>query len=97
MRTTGKKIMVILLSFMMTVSTFITFSFAEEPQGKAQPVEMTETVQPEETSAESTPERHGQPKDGRQQQRFVPVHRVTQPGSHIPDNDDHRTERIKGR
>lgn len=38
MRTTGKKIMVIMLSMMMTVSTFITFSFAEEPQDQTQTV-----------------------------------------------------------
>ena len=48
MRTTGRKIMVILLSMMMTVSTFITFSFAEEPQDQTQTVGTA--------SAESTPE-----------------------------------------
>jgi hypothetical protein len=36
MRTTGRKIMVLLLSLMMTVSTSITFSFAEDLQDQMQ-------------------------------------------------------------
>lgn len=48
MRTTGRKIMVLLLALMMTVSTSITFSFAEDLQDQVQTDEAA--------AAESTPE-----------------------------------------
>lgn len=44
MKTIASKVMVIMLSMMMTVSSFATFSFAEEPQDQQAKAESSETV-----------------------------------------------------
>ena len=49
-KTTATKLMVVLLSLMMTVSSFISFSFAEDPQDQTQAPEAAATA------VESTPE-----------------------------------------
>ena len=101
MRTTGKKIMVILLSMMMTVSTFITFSFAEEPQDQTQTVDTS--------SAESTPEpaEQGDPapepvadNNGGGQTEVVPEDsgetQEEQAAAAIDDNSGNGTEEVIG-